>query len=113
MSDSFDNPFAGGLDLGNLQAMLGNVTQRMQQMQEEATEITAQGQAGAGMVTAKANGRQELLEVRISEEALADRELLEDLVTAAVNDALGRAKQAMADKVSDLAGGMGLPPGLL
>jgi len=112
MSDSSDNPFGGGFDLNNLQSMLGNVTQKMQQMQAEAAEITVEGQAGAGMVTAKANGRQELLEIRISAEAMADRELLEDLVTAAVNDALTRAKEAMGDKVSDLAGGLPLPPGL-
>ncbi len=109
MSDN--NPF-GGLDLGNLQSMLGNVTQRMQQMQAEAAEITVTGQAGAGMVTAKANGRQELLEIRISEEAMEDRELLEDLITAAVNDALTRAKEAMGEKVSAMAGGLPLPPGL-
>ncbi len=113
MSDSFDNPFGEGFDLGNLQSMLGNVTQRMQQMQAEAGEIVVEGQAGAGLVTAKVNGRQEVLEVRIAEEAMADRELLEDLVTAALNDALGRAKQAVAGKVSDLAGGLQLPPGLL
>jgi hypothetical protein len=113
MSDSFDNPFGGGFDMNNLQAMLGNVTQRMQQMQAEAAEVTVEGQAGAGLVTAKANGRQELLEVRISAEAMKDRELLEDLVTAAVNDALTRAKEAMGQKVSELAGGLPLPPGLL
>ncbi len=113
MSDGFDNPFAGGFDMNNLQAMLGNVQQRMQQMQAEAAEITAEGQAGAGLVTAKANGKQELLEVRISAEAIEDRELLEDLVTAAVNDALSRAKEAMADKVSAMAGGLPLPPGLI
>jgi DNA-binding YbaB/EbfC family protein len=112
MSDGFDNPFGGGFDMNNIQAMLGSVTQRMQQMQAEAAEITAEGQAGAGLVRAKANGRQELLEVRISAEALEDRELLEDLVTAAVNDALTRAKEAMGQKVSDLAGGLPLPPGL-
>jgi DNA-binding YbaB/EbfC family protein len=113
MSDSFDNPFGGAFDMNKLQDMLGGVTQRMQQMQAEAAEITVQGQAGAGMVTAKANGRQELLEVRIGEEAMADRELLEDLVTAAVNDALARAKEAMGEKVSAMAGGLPLPPGLL
>jgi DNA-binding protein YbaB len=98
MSDSFDNPFGGAFDMNKLQDMLGGVTQRMQQMQAEAAEITVQGQAGAGMVTAKANGRQELLE---------------DLVTAAVNDALARAKEAMGEKVSAMAGGLPLPPGLL
>lgn len=113
MTDSPDNPFGGGFDMNNLQAMLGNVTQRMQQMQAEAAEVTVEGQAGAGMVTAKANGRQEVLEVRISPEAMEDRELLEDLVSAAVNDALSRAKEAMGEKVSDLAGGLPLPPGLL
>jgi DNA-binding YbaB/EbfC family protein len=113
MSDQFDNPFAGGFDMSSLQNMLGNVQQRMQQMQAEAAEITVEGQAGAGLVTARANGRQELLEVRISDEAFEDRELLEDLITAAVNDALGRAKAAMGEKVSDMAGGLPLPPGLI
>ncbi len=113
MSDSFDNPFGGAFDMNNLTAMLGNVQQRMQQMQAEAAEITVEGQAGAGLVTAKANGRQEVIEVRISAEAMEDRELLEDLVTAAVNDALTRAKEAMAQKVSDLTGGLPMPPGLL
>jgi len=112
MSDDTQNPFGGQLDLGNLQQMLGSVTERMQQLQADAAAVEVEGQAGAGMVTVLANGKQEVLQVRIAEEAMADRELLEDLLAAAVNDALARAREQLASSVSAMAGGLPLPPGL-
>lgn len=113
MSGSFDDPFGGAFDLGRLQGLLGNVTQRMEQMKAEAAAAVVQGQAGGGLVAVEANGSFEILSVRIDPQALADRELLEDLVTAAVNDALGRARARLADGVSAMTGDLGLPPGLL
>ncbi|MFH1467155.1 MAG: YbaB/EbfC family nucleoid-associated protein [Pseudomonadota bacterium] len=107
-----DDLFDGGFDLGKLQGLLGGVTQQMQRMQAEAEQIVVQGQAGAGMVKVEANGRQEILSVRIDPEAMADRELLEDLVTAAVNDAMNQAREQIAGKVSAMASGLPLPPGL-
>jgi DNA-binding YbaB/EbfC family protein len=107
-----DDLFGGGFDLGRLQGMLSGVTERMQELQAEAEQIVIQGQAGAGMVKVEANGRQEILSVRIDPAAMADRELLEDLVTAAVNDALGQVRAQVAQKVSAMASGLPLPPGL-
>lgn len=112
MSSDNEDPFGGAFDLGKLQGLLGGVTQRMQEMQAEAAEIVVHGQAGAGMVTVEANGRQEILRVRIDPGAMADRELLEDLVTAAVNDAMNQAREQIAGRVSAMASGLPLPPGL-
>jgi DNA-binding protein YbaB len=65
------------------------------------------------MVTAVANGRGELISLRIDPEATGeDREMLQDLVVAAVNDALHKARGLMAQEVARLTGGLGLPPGL-
>ncbi len=100
-------------DLNNLGQLLGDMTQRMQDLQRNAGEVEVEGQAGAGMVSVVANGRQEVLEVRISDEALADKELLEDLVAAAVNEALRQAREKLAGQVSDMTGGLPIPPGLL
>jgi nucleoid-associated protein EbfC len=92
-------------DFDRLGATMGDFARRLQEMQAESARVEAEGQAGAGMVTVTANAAGEVVRVRIAREGLADPELLEDLVAAAVNDALGRAREAMAAKVA----GLGLP----
>lgn len=88
-------------EIGKFQAMVGT--------------ITAEATAGAGYVTAKANGKLEVLSVKISDEALAlnDREVLEDLVAAAVNQALAKAREQVAAASAKMAENMGLPAGML
>lgn len=86
----------------------------MERIQAEAGAKTVEGTAGGGMVTVVANGKGELLRVRIDPEVAGanDLEMLQDLVTAAVNDALQKSRELLTSEMSRLAGGMGLPPGL-
>lgn len=82
--------------------------EKMQQVQEQLGALTAEGSAGGGMVTAVANGRQELLEIHIDKEVVdpEDVEMLEDLVVAAVNQALQNAQELASEEMSKAAGGM-------
>ena len=101
-------------NLGNLAELMRNAG-KLRESVEKATESLGQvqvdGSAGGGVVTARANGRLEVLSVRIDPKLLADGdvELLEDLVTAAVNQALTRAREAAAQSLSSLAGGLPIP----
>ena len=101
-------------NLGNLADVMRNVG-KIRETVEKATEslgqIHVEGTAGGGVVTAKANGRLELISVRIDPKLLADgdAELLEDLVTAAVNQALTKAREAAGQSFSSLAGGLPIP----
>ena len=84
--------------------------------QEELAEKEVSGSAGGGMVTAVVNGNgTEVKSVSINPEAVDpdDVEMLQDLFVAAVNEALRAAKELEADAMGGLAGGLGLPPGLL
>ncbi|NLA90197.1 MAG: YbaB/EbfC family nucleoid-associated protein [Synergistaceae bacterium] len=87
--------------------------QRMQaemaKIQEELAALTVEGSAGGGMVTVSANGQSDVTGVRIDPEILSDGdvEMLEDLVLAAVNDALRRSKELAADKMGAVTGGLG------
>ena len=87
------------------------VKAEMDRIQAEAATKSVEGSAGGGMVTAVANGKGELLQIRIDPEVIRaeDLEMLQDLVTAAVNDALRKARELLTHEVSRLAGGLGLP----
>jgi nucleoid-associated protein EbfC len=100
--------------LGDLMKQAQRLKAEMDRIQAEAGAKTAEGSAGGGMVTAVANGRGELLSIRIDPEVAAgeDREMLQDLVTAAANDALRKAREMLAQEVARVTGGMGIP-GLL
>ena len=76
---------------------------------------TVETTVGGGMVTAVANGKQELASVKIDPEVVDpdDVQMLEDLIVAAVNDVLVKAKDMVSQEMSKLAGGFNLPPGLL
>jgi len=84
---------------------------KMMEMQAELGNRTVSAQAGGGMVEAVVNGRQELLSLRIDPEVVApdDVEMLQDLITAAINEALNRAREMMAQEMSKLTGGMQIP----
>ncbi len=83
-------------------------------MQERLEHLVAEGDAGAGMVKVRVNGRMIVLSCSLSPEALTlnDREMLEDLIKAATNQALDKARQLLGGETSKLMGGMGLPPGM-
>ncbi|MFU8877797.1 MAG: YbaB/EbfC family nucleoid-associated protein [Wenzhouxiangellaceae bacterium] len=101
--------------------MKGNIAQLMQQAQKmqenlqkaqrELAEIEIPGEAGGGMVRVLLNGRHEVRKIEIEPEALEDREVLEDLIAAAFNDAVNRLQEVSREKMSEMTGGMPLPPG--
>jgi hypothetical protein len=88
---------------------------KLAQAQEEIAELEVTGTAGGGTVNAVANGTGDLLRIEIAPEAVDpdDVEMLQDLVVAAVNDALRNARELEQEKLGGLAGGLGLPPGLI
>ena len=104
-------------NLGNLADLMrhaGKVRETIEKTTEALGQLQVEGTAGGGAVTAKVNGRLELIAVRIDPKLLADgdAELLEDLVAAAVNQGLARAKEEAARSVQALAGGLPIPGGL-
>lgn len=101
--------------------MKGNIAQLMQQAQkvqenlkkaqQELASLEVTGQAGGGLVEVVMNGRHEVRKVSIDPDVADDREMIEDLVAAAINDAVNRVQALSQEKMSGLAGGMPLPPG--
>jgi DNA-binding YbaB/EbfC family protein len=83
----------------------------MQKAQEELAQMEVTGQSGGGMVSVVMNGQHAVKRVSIDPGVADDLEMLEDLVTAAVNDAVNRVKQASEEQMSGLTQGMSLPPG--
>ena len=106
-----NNPFAGGLDLGALMGQVRNMQTRMQEAQEAAAKVRVTGNAGGGMVVATADGSGKVVRVEI-EDALfetGDKSMIEDLVVAAVNQAVDRGKEAMQQEMSKVTGGIPMP----
>jgi len=104
--------------LGAMMNLLGNrgkIQEEIQKFQASVGQIVAEATSGAGYVTVKANGKFEILSVRISDEAMAlnDREMLEDLIAAATNQALSKVRGLLAEETSKIAQNIGLPPGML
>ncbi len=100
-------------DPSGLQDMLGGFQARLEKLKDEAALLEATGSAGGGVVEVIATGANQILAVNISDAAFEEKELLEDLIRAATNEALRRAQEASASKLSELAGGLGLPPGMI
>ena len=102
--------------MGNLMKQAQQFQAKMAKMQEELGEKTIEASAGGGMVTVVANGRQEIISISIETEVIdpEDAEMLQDLILAAVNDALSRAKNMMNEEMGKLTQGLNLPnvPGL-
>lgn len=92
---------------------LQEMQQRMAKMQEDLGEVTVIGTAGGGAVSVEADGQQRILSVAIAPEALDDADLLGDMVMAACNDALDKARDAASNQMGQLTAGLKLPPGLL
>jgi len=84
---------------------------KMAKMQEELNQKVVEASAGGGMVTVKANGAQEIMEIRIEKDVVdpEDVEMLQDLVMAAANDALKRSRDMVQAEMSQLTGGMKIP----
>lgn len=86
---------------------------RMAKVQTELETETVEASAGGGAVRVVMTGTQKLVSVAIDPAAAGDSEMLQDLVVAAVNEALELSKQAAAAKMQGIASGLGLPPGLV
>lgn len=94
------------------QAMQEKVQQQMAKVQEELALIDVEGQAGAGMVKVTMTGNSSVKRVALDLSLLADdREMLEDLIAAAVNDALRKAEKLAEEKKGSLSAGLGMPAG--
>lgn len=100
--------------LAGLLKQLPKIKEEMERLQQRLGQITADGDAGAGMVRVRVNGRLEVLSCTIGEEAmrLNDREMLEDLIVAAVNQAMNKARHQAAEETGKMATALGLPPGI-
>ena len=96
---------------GNLMRQAQQLQAKMQQVQEEMATRTVEASAGGGMVTAVANGRHELVSVKIEKEVVnpADVEMLQDLILAAVNEALKKSQEMVAEEMKKLTGGLNIP----
>jgi len=98
--------------LGNLMQQAQRMQENLKRAQEEIALIEATGQAGGGMVTVVVNGRHEVKRVAIEPSLMGgDREMLEDLIVAACNDANNRITEISQQKMAEVGGGMQLPPG--
>lgn len=96
---------------GDIMKQAQQMQEQLAKLQEEAGKKTVEASAGGGMVTVVANGKQEILSVKIDPEVFRgnDRAMLEDLLTAAVNEALRKARDLMAEEMKTLTGGLQIP----
>jgi len=98
--------------MAGLLTQLPKIREEMEKLQQRLGELSAEGDAGAGMVRVRVNGRLEVIACEISADALGDREMLQDLIRSATNAALGKMRQQSAEEASKMAGNLGLPPGM-
>ena len=104
-------------NMGNLMKQAQQFQSKVSKLQEELGEKTVEASAGGGMVTVVANGRQEIVSISIDPEVIDpdDADMLQDLIQAAVNDGLSRAKEMVNEEMGKLTKGLNLPniPGLV
>lgn len=95
----------------NLQQMMSQAKQQFEVLQKKMEETIVEGSSGGGSVTVKMNGRKELLGIKIDPEVVksGDVEMLQDLVTAAVNSASRNVDDAMKASMGGMLGGLGIP----
>ena len=99
--------------MGNLMKQAQQMQENMQKAQEEIANMEITGTAGGGMVTVVMTGRHDLKRVNIDQTLMEeDKEMIEDLLAAAVNDAVRKLEESTKDKMSGVTGGMQLPPGM-
>jgi DNA-binding YbaB/EbfC family protein len=97
--------------MGDMMKQAQKLQARMLKIQEELAEKTVESAAGGGMIKVVANGRQQIVSIRIEKEVVnpEDVEMLQDLVLAAVNDALTKSQEMVAAEMGKLTGGLSLP----
>ncbi|MFG1496687.1 YbaB/EbfC family nucleoid-associated protein [Saccharospirillum sp. HFRX-1] len=98
--------------MGNLMKQAQKMQEDMQRMQEEVANAQVTGESGAGLVKVVMNGRHDVKQVTLDDSVMQeDKELLEDLLAAAVNDAVRKVEAYSQEKMSSVTAGMQLPPG--
>lgn len=100
------NPMKMMQQVQKMQSRMAKVQEQLEGEQIEAT-------AGGGAVKAVVNGQQKLLSISVDPEVAGDVEMLQDLVVAAVNEALDRSRELAASRMQEVTAGLGLPPGLV
>ncbi len=99
--------------LGQMMQQAQKMQERLKAAQEEIAVMQVQGESGAGMVKVTLDGRHQARKVEINPAAMGeDKEFLEDLIAAAINDAVQKVEKATQEKMATVTGGMNLPPGL-
>jgi len=103
-------------ELGQFASLMKNlprIREEMTKLHGRMAQIVAEGDAGGGMVRARVNGNMEVVSCTFSDEVFkgGDKELLEDLTAAAINQAMKKAKELVAEETAKMATGLGLPPG--
>lgn len=100
-------------ELQKLFKEIQRMQKRMEEVSKELETKTVSAQVGGGMVKVTANGKQEIISVEIEEELLKpeEKEMLEDLIVAGVNEALKKAKEMVEEELAKITGGLALPPG--
>lgn len=97
--------------MGNMMKQAQKLQSKMLKLQEEMAEKTVEASSGGGMVKVVANGRHQILSIQIDKEVVDpdDLEMLQDLILAAVNDALLKSQEMVTEEMSKLTGGMNIP----
>ena len=99
--------------MGNLMKQAQQMQEKMQKAQEELANSEVMGESGAGLVKFTMTGRHDVKRVELDDSIMSeDKELLEDLLAAAVNDAVRKIEEKNQSQMSSMTAGMGLPPGM-
>ena len=106
--------FGGKGGMGNLMKQAQQMQERMQKLQEEIANMEVTGESGAGLVKVTITGSHSVRRVDIDESLMDEdeKEMLEDLIAAAFNDAARRVEETQKEKMASVTGGMQLPPGM-
>ncbi|MES0327879.1 MAG: YbaB/EbfC family nucleoid-associated protein [Gammaproteobacteria bacterium] len=99
--------------MGNMMKQAQKMQEDMKKAQEEVANMEAEGQAGGGLVKVLMNGRHELRKVELDDSLMSDdKEMIEDLLAAAVNDAVRKIEQMSSERMSGVTAGLNLPGGM-
>jgi DNA-binding YbaB/EbfC family protein len=98
-------------NMGNMMKQAQKLQSKMLKLQEELSEKTVEASSGGGMIKVVANGKQQIISIQIEKEVVdpEDVEMLQDLLLAAVNDALTRSQEMVSGEMSKLTGGLSIP----
>ncbi|GAB6033985.1 YbaB/EbfC family nucleoid-associated protein [Galenea microaerophila] len=104
--------FGGKGGLGNLMKQAQEMQKNLKAAQDEIAKMEVTGEAGGGLVKVTMTGKHELVKVEIDDSLMDDKEMLEDLIAAAVNSAVRKVEEVSAEKMGGLGEGLNLPGGM-